>query len=73
MMLLVFHEVGDHVGQRVCEIVLRALDYAESEHTQDANCCAGDCDSCSARPALEKLEELIGGPEGSLAFPAKTT
>lgn len=63
MMHLAFHEIGDHVAQRLCEIVLTALDYAESEHVLNANHCAGDCDQCSARPALAKLEAIIGGPK----------
>lgn len=36
-----------------------ALAYGRSEHTHDSNCSAGDCDSCSARPALNALEVVI--------------
>lgn len=36
-----------------------ALAYGRSEHTGDSNCSAGDCDSCSARPALNALEVVI--------------
>lgn len=39
-----------------------ALNYGRSEHTHDSNCLAGDCDSCSAAPALEALEALVGRP-----------
>jgi hypothetical protein len=48
--------------EKLAEVGKTALEYARSEHTLDACCNAGDCDACSARPALEKLEALIGGP-----------
>jgi hypothetical protein len=36
-----------------------ALEYGRSEHTYDSNCSAGECDSCSARPALNSLAVAI--------------
>lgn len=50
--------------ERILQIAEAALRYGDSMHTRDSNCCAGDCDSCSAKPALKVLEEIVGGPEG---------
>lgn len=45
------------------EIYEAARVYGASEHTLDSNCYAGDCDDCSARPALAALEAIVGGPK----------
>jgi hypothetical protein len=42
-----------------------ATAYANSEHTGDSNCSAGDHDDCSARERLERLEAYLGGPRRS--------
>jgi hypothetical protein len=63
MMLLAFHHIGDHDAQEILKIALAALEYGDSDHTLDANHYAGDCDSCTAREALKKLEALVLGPE----------
>lgn len=40
-----------------------ALAYGASEHDGGANCAAGDCDGCSARPAHERvLPEKVADP-----------
>jgi hypothetical protein len=51
---------------KLVEIAVAALEYGCSQHTMDANCSAGDCDDCSARTALEKIEKLVHGPLGGL-------
>jgi hypothetical protein len=48
---------------RLFAIAAAAIEYGQSEHVGDANCSAGDCDSCSAKDALRTLEALVGGPE----------
>jgi hypothetical protein len=58
-----YQRMGDHVGQRICEVAIAALRYADSFHIADSNHSAHDCDSCSARHALEELEKLLGGPQ----------
>jgi hypothetical protein len=57
-----YQQMGDHAGQRVCEIAMSALDYADTCHVANANHFAGDCDQCSARHSLKELEGLLGGP-----------
>lgn len=54
--------MGHGKSARLHEIAKAALEYGSSDHVGDANCRAGDCDSCSARYALLKLEVLVSGP-----------
>lgn len=59
--------------ERMRLVVEAAVAYGKSHHTGDANCRAGDCDACSARPALAAFELAIityrsprqGGGEGT--------
>ena len=40
-------------------IYVAALAWHEAPHVHDANCSAGDCDSCPARTAEETLHDTI--------------
>ncbi len=44
---------------RWAPVVEAAKAWHEAEHTGDANCAAGDCDSCPARPAEAALQVAI--------------